>query len=503
MAALNDLTSMADPVTRALQRIGTPEKSNKSIDAMTQESLRKRIQTGEMAREELPSLAIEKQKQAEESFTEQAGLRTEAAKRKKELGEEFAFKARELSEAPEYRQKEVPIFEPSVASVEDLQNVMGLSIVAGLLVGGATKRAGNLGLVALNGAMEGFRQGRQDVFKRELDVFGKQVDAIKENNKLLLERFNRAMSLLETDRKAAEGELAVLEAETANSVAKGLLAQGRYSEAEKLFRDAVATGDKAADFKLRMQEKAQAAALALQQKQSIAAQNFVLKLAEFNRKVEQDQAKTTSLGAEEKKQLRGLDNLKSELEDLQRIALQNPDKFFGFGTDAVGNVVAGYREKVLKDPEMSSFIRRFEAFQIPERHDKFGATLTGNERESWRKSIIGPGNDPSAVTEYFTTKLMILDRARNNIINNPYRSSAPADAQAQLGTAAQQAVGMGVNLGPLGSMTFQPPARQPAQTGLSSSDIASHRAEANDAIRRGAPRDAVARKFKENTGQEL
>lgn len=165
-------------------------------------------------------------------------------------------------------------------------------------------------------------------------------------------------------------------------------------------------------------------------------------------------------------------------------------------------MVSAYREKFLKDPEMASFIRRFEAFQIPERHSAFGATLTGNERESWRRSTIGPGNDPSVIPEYFATKLMILDRARNNIINTPYRASAPASAQAQLGTAAQQAAGMGVNLGPFGSMTFQPPSvRQPAQPG--SSDIQSERARANEAIRNGAPRDAVARRFKENTGQEL
>ena len=513
MALQDALGTVGDPVSRALRStFGKP--SEEATTFTPEQGMQRRIARGVVAEEQLPGLLEGSMSEATKAQEDIARQRTGMAERGRAIGEEFAIKERELIESPEYKQKEIPAFEPTQANLQDIQNVLGLSIVAGLLAGGASKRSGMAAMAALNGAVEGFRQGRQDVYKREIDVFAKNVEAIKENNKQTLERFNRAMGLLQTDRKAAEGELKVLEAEVQNSVAAAALRQGQYKQAQDALFKAVEGSDRASQTMLQLKQQAElkreqiaaqerARTEALQSKVNLANQNFVLRLAEFNRKVDQDQAKITSLGKEEKKNLQGIDNLKAELEDLQRIALQNPEKFFGFGTDTVGNVVASYREKVLKDPEMSSFIRRFEAFQIPERHDKFGATLTGNEKESWRRSIIGPGNDPSAISEYFTTKLMILDRARNNIINSPYRSSAPANAQAQLGTAAQQAAGMGVNLGPFGSVTFQPPARQPAQTGLSASQIASQRAEANDAIRRGADRDKVAKRFREDTGQEL
>jgi hypothetical protein len=460
--ALEDLTSMADPVTKRLQRFSAKAGEPATMtNAMAKDSLARRSKLGEMARQELPELMIERQRQAEKDFQEQAGLRTQMAEKQKVLGEQFAVKEKALIEKPEYQQKEIPLFAPSESSLEDIRNIMGLSVVAGFLVGGASKRSGNLGLAALNGAMDGFRQGRQDVYKRELDVFTKSVEAIKENNRQILDRFNKAMGLLQTDRKAAEGELKVLEAQVDNSAAKALLAQGRFQDAEKVFRAAVEAGDKADDFGLRLQEKAAAEARARSDKLSLANQNFVLKLADFNRKVDQDRAKAITLNPKEQEQLRGLDNLKAELEDLQRMALSKPEKFFGFGTDMAGNVVAQYRQKFLQDPEMQNFIRRFEAFQIPDRHDAFGATLTGNERDSWRRSIIGPGDDPSAVPEYFATKLMILERARNNIINNPYRATQPQAAGAQLNAAAGQAANMGVNLGSLGSFTFQPPQQQP------------------------------------------
>jgi hypothetical protein len=512
MALQDALGTVGDPVSRALRStFGKP--SEEATTLTPEQGMQRRIARGTVAEEQLPGLLEGSMSEATKAQADIAKQRTGMAERGKAIGEEFAVKERELIESPEYKQKEIPAFEPSQSNLEDIRNVLGLSIVAGFLAGGASKRSGMAAMAALNGAVEGFRQGRQDVYKREIDVFAKNVEAIKENNKQTLERFNRAMGLLQTDRKAAEGELKVLEAEVQNSVAAAALRQGQYKQAQDALFKAVEGSDRASQTMLQLKQQAElkreqiaaqerARKEALQSKINLANQNFVLRLAEFNRKVDQDQAKITSLGKEEKKNLQGIDNLKAELEDLQRIALQNPEKFFGFGTDTVGNVVASYREKVLKDPEMSSFIRRFEAFQIPERHDKFGATLTGNEKESWRRSIIGPGNDPSAISEYFTTKLMILDRARNNIINSPYRASAPASAQAQLGTAAQQAAGMGVNLGPFGSVTFQPPSvRQSAQSG--SSDIQSERARANEAIRNGAPRDAVARRFKENTGQEL
>lgn len=512
MALQDALGTVGDPVSRALR--STFGKPSEEATALTPEQgMQRRIARGVVAEEQLPGLLEGSMSEATKAQEDIAEQRTGMAKRSKAIGEKFAVKERELIESPEYKQKEIPAFEPTQANLQDIQNVLGLSIVAGFLTGGASKRSGMAAMAALNGAVEGFRQGRQDVYKREIDVFAKNVEAIKENNKQTLERFNRAMGLLQTDRKAAEGELKILEAELQNSVAGAALRQGMYKQAQDALFKAVDGMGQASDSLLklkqqaelqreRMAAQAQARTEALQSKINLANQNFVLRLAEFNRKTEQDQAKVSSLGATEKKELRGLDNLKAELEDLQRIALQNPEKFFGFGTDMAGNVVSAYREKFLKDPEMASFIRRFEAFQIPERHSAFGATLTGNERESWRRSTIGPGNDPSVIPEYFATKLMILDRARNNIINTPYRASAPASAQAQLGTAAQQAAGMGVNLGPFGSMTFQPPSvRQPAQPG--SSDIQSERARANEAIRNGAPRDAVARRFKENTGQEL
>ena len=252
--ALNEtLNTTGDPITRAMRSVMGQQPV---LNETPEQGMQRRISRGITAEEQLPSLMEAQRAESQKAQEEIAAQRMGAAKRREEIGKEFATQERMLVESPEYRQKEIPAFEPSPTNLEDIRNVLALTTVAGFLVGGASKRSGLAAMAALNGGLEGFRQGRQEVYKRELDVFNKNIESIKENNRQTLDRFNKAMSLLQTDRKAAEGELKVLEAELENSTASAALRQGQYKQAQEILLKSVEGSDRASQLLLQMKQQA-------------------------------------------------------------------------------------------------------------------------------------------------------------------------------------------------------------------------------------------------------
>ena len=423
-------------------------------------------QRGARARELAPQMMRESLKQEQKVGEDIMQQRTQSAEDIGNLAKRQAASTKLLEEEAIAARPEPIEFAPTQQTPEQLQTIAISMMLVGALAGGGAKRSGIAGLKAMTGMLDGYKQGRKDVFDREKIIFEKALETQKQKIEEVKAMYESAVrAKLAGDQAEYNSLQARIQAETDNGtmryafatrntdqitkqleaaekgMAEGLKGMAELKKAEedrKLKRE---------ELQIRRQERSDARA----DRAELSKQRFLLSLAEFDRKIDKDKDAAQKLGPTEKKELRGIENLRDELVQLQQIALANSEKFFGFGTDLAGNVVAQWREKALKDPEMSNFLRRFEAFQIPERHEKFGATLMGKEQESWRKSIIGPGNDPSAIPEYFTTKLQILDQARNRILSSvPSTSTLPTTEQ-RLSNAAQRAAGMGVNVGGIGT----------------------------------------------------
>jgi hypothetical protein len=494
MALQDALGTVGDPVSRALRStFGKP--SEEATTFTPEQGMQRRIARGTVAEEQLPGLLEGSMSEATKAQEDIAEQRTGMAKRGKAIGEEFAVKERELIESPEYKQKEIPAFEPSQSNLEDIRNVLGLSIVAGFLAGGASKRSGMAAMAALNGAVEGFRQGRQDVYKREIDVFVKNVEAIKENNKQTLERFNRAMGLLQTDRKAAEGELKVLEAEVQNSVAAAALRQGQYKQAQDALFKAVEGSDRASQTMLQLKQQAElrreqmAAQERARQEQMAFQQQMAADRMAFQREILQakQEGRIQSIpGPVEKR----LENLGSVKDSLGRISSTGKPEFFGiFPQKNLADTFLTLVDRGLPIKGVSNdtvnWWKDYREFIAKVRNTLFGQTLTRAEESSFDAFTINPTTSPENAKMYFDRQVDIVNKA--------------AERQRKIGSS------LGINNQTLNAYLGEPvggiESPKPAQPG--SSDIQSERARANEAIRNGAPRDAVARRFKENTGQEL
>ena len=424
MALQDALGTTGDPITRAMGAVYGRKPAQLQPP---EQGMQSRIARGTIAEEQLPGLMEAQRAEAEKSQADIAEKRTAMATRGKEIGDVFATKEREIVESPEYRQKEIPAFEPSAANLEDIRNVLGLSIVAGFLTGGASKRSGMAALSALNGAVEGFRQGRQDVYKRELDVFTKNVEAIKENNRQTLERFNRAMNLLQTDRKAAEGELKILEAETQNSVAAAAMRQGMYKQASEALNKAVEGSDRATQTMLQLQQQAQLQRERMRQQAQLTQERMA-----FQRELAQmrQEGKIQSLpGPVEKR----LENLGSVKDSLGRISSTGKPEYFGlFPQKEVAETFLTLVDRGLPVGQIASQVagafgtklppvtndtvnwwKDYREFVAKVRNTLYGQTLTKAEERSFDQFTINPTTSADNAKMYFDRQLEVINNAAN------------------------------------------------------------------------------------------
>ena len=457
------ITSLRNPIDDLTSKLNEPP--TKPVGTLEQE-FGGMAQRGARARELAPQMMRESLKQEQKVGEDIMQQRTQSAEDIGNLAKRQAASTKLLEEEAIAARPEPIEFAPTQQTPEQLQTIAISMMLVGALAGGGAKRSGIAGLKAMTGMLDGYKQGRKDVFDREKIIFEKALETQKQKIEEVKAMYESAVrAKLAGDQAEYNSLQARIQAETDNGTMQYAFATRNTDQVRKQLEAAekgMAEGLKGMaelrkaeeDRKLKREElqiRRQEMSAARAERAELAKQRFVLSLAQFDQKVDKDREAAQKLGPTEKKELRGIENLRDELVQLQQIALANPEKFFGFGTDLAGNVVAQYREKALKDPEMSNFLRRFEAFQIPERHRDFGATLTGNEKESWRRSIIGPGNDPSAIPEYFTTKLQILDQARNRILSSvPSTSTLPTTEQ-RLSNAAQRAADMGINVGGIGT----------------------------------------------------
>lgn len=458
MALQDALGTTGDPISRVMGAV----YGRKPAEAQTPEQgMQSRIARGTIAEEQLPGLMEAQRAEAEKSQEEIAAKRTGMATRGKEIGDVFAAKERELVESPEYRQKEIPAFEPSAANLEDIRNVLGLSIVAGFLTGGASKRSGMAAMAALNGAVEGFRQGRQDVYKRELDVFTKNVEAIKENNRQTLDRFNRAMNLLQTDRKAAEGELKILEAETQNSVAAAAMRQGMYKQASEALNKAVEGSDRATQTMLQLKQQAEMARERMQLQRELANQSNQLRRDLAVMKQQQGSLKPS---ADVTKKFVSDNVLVADINDLIK-DLQNPalkqkiQSTRPLEWAAEQSQILNQAVQTERDPDVRQFMTKIIRMRNKYYLDQSGKAVTGAEALRNYGAVPQPGDTPEVIDE----KMKIMSKGVQDTIN-VYRQMFTGLPAIQVQPGMNTGVSAGEKVNPYATAT-PTIVQQPAQAG--------------------------------------
>jgi hypothetical protein len=94
--------------------------------------------------------------------------------------EETARQIRDMPELAEFKEKvkSRPAFVPTQESAKDIMNLFTLTTVIGFALGGAGKAHAQQALSAMNGMVEGHLKGRDDLYKREKDIYDENMKAL-------------------------------------------------------------------------------------------------------------------------------------------------------------------------------------------------------------------------------------------------------------------------------------------------------------------------------------
>ena len=374
--ALRDLTSLRSSVFGP-----QPKAPAMPAPQVAQQELTGRIQRGQRAEEALPQLGELESKATEEKIRAQEAVRKGVAAEQAKQEDIFAGREKTAVEARQAGMMAEPEFKPDRMELNDYRNLAGMLVGIGTLVGGKGKSGAMYSLQALNGMMQGYAEGRRDLFKTQQIEFDKALKSVDMHNKRIEREFNDAMSLINTDRRTALAKLKQLEAELGDGV---LAADLRLNDLAKFRKDldsSIRSGGEALKMiETNRQKELDRELRTRMQEQNLELRRQGLELRERLAEIKVSQVKNLKPPAKEIVQQNSLRNtlipkLKEALPVLDR--LNNEGKWNNLTTLlAIDPRVAEYQFR--NDPEALNLILTLAYFRSKE-FETAGKALTRKE----------------------------------------------------------------------------------------------------------------------------
>jgi len=178
---------------------GSYSAAMRAIGAMP-EPLRGLAEQGITNRQRLDELA------RQQGQTEQ-GVRTAQARGEADAQRTFAQAQRTASEqnAP----RPIPAFIPTQETAADMGTLFSLLAVAGQALGGKGKAGAMSAMASMTGMLNGYRQGRQDLYQKERQNFDASLRQIQAQNQALQDAYRRAQETARTDMESARSQLQI------------------------------------------------------------------------------------------------------------------------------------------------------------------------------------------------------------------------------------------------------------------------------------------------------
>jgi len=394
---------------------------------------------GARARAAYPDLLGAESQARESVLREEQKARQAAIDEEERIAKEFAGKERGLFE--EYKSGLAPAPEPQLTQFDagSAAELAGLTAILGTLTGAINAEAS---LKAMEGFTRGHKQGREDLYKKEVAAYESAYKRWKDNNTLAKSILDESIKLLSTDKAAASVNLKRLEPILQDGVILAKVRQGDVVSAKGLI-------DKAMDIENRV-DAAVETALGKPAKVSDKQRMAMVQNQELLRRLEN----LRRTAKPEYFSLAPMDKLAKLRLSVQEVGLGDLAAIFGLD---VGN------DAVLWWKDYFDLISE-------ERKERFGATLTGNEKQSFRETIVEPSSTYDIGLGVLDRKIGLARQSHQNVMNSLQREALTQPA---------------------------------AVPGAANVDVNAIRAQAQAAITAGKDPDAVRALFRQLTGQEL
>lgn len=392
-------------------------------------------QRGAFARKSYPDVFMAESAARENVARSEAQAKKAAIDEEFRLAKEFAGKERQAVE--KYQAGLEPAPEPQITKFDAA--AAGELAVQTALLGALT---GFVSAESSLGAMEGFtrghKQGREDLYKQQVQDFERSYKRWKDNNTLAKQILDDSLKLLSTDKTAAMVNLKKLDPLLQDGVILAKVKQGDVVGAKSLFDKAMETENKI-DFAI---ETALGKPPKVSDKQRMAMvqnQELLTRLENLKKSAKKEYFQLAPLDALAKLRLSAQE---VGLGDLAGI----------FGLDVTNDAVLWWKDY-------------FDLIS-EERKERFGATLTGNEKKSFRETIVEPSSTYDIGLGVLQRKIDLAKKSNQNVLQAFGREQA-----------------------------------QPAQVGQT--DNSALRQQAQAAIQSGKDPAQVRARYKQLTGEDL
>lgn len=342
----------------------------------------------DFARKELGGAKKDFMAAEEEAALGEASMKRGVQEKEFKTQEEFAKKEREVvKEYQGMRQEQAPFdatqfqLTPEQAAADSLKMLIG-----GLLFGGIAKTSAGVALDATLKMREARDKNLQNDYNIALQQYEQADKRIREHNKNLLDEMTRALQLLSTDKAAALSKAKMVEAQIEDGVIKSKLRAGNWKSVIDDMQKVVTEDDK---------RKAEKEKLEFQRQTQIDVANI-----RATAKDEAKQEKPVKISSTLEKSLRQGNELLSRLQQLKDTA---KEEYFALApSDTIASLRLGAQEMGLSqianmlgkpvNDEAVLWWKNYNDLISEERKERFGATLTGNEKQSFRETIVAPSS---------------------------------------------------------------------------------------------------------------
>jgi hypothetical protein len=269
----------------------------------------------------------------------------------------------------------IPSFIPSKDTAQDIAGLFSVISVISMLVGGGGKMSGQLALGNMNGMMEGYRKGREDLYKKERTEFDKNFKTMMQKHAEFRQEMEDAVKLATTNKEEGFRAAEMAAVKAGSEVVKAKLRKGDLIGSYNLVNDSMEGGKWAFSVKQKQDEAEEARKFRREQAQQAADLRRDLATIKATGSGAGALPKDKETNNEHRFRYSAINNLQEVLDELK-----NPEvrKLIGpqnqFTPDVLLNLQKGY-------PALAQKLARFqsEEFKIG------GKALTASEQK-----ILGP-----------------------------------------------------------------------------------------------------------------
>ena len=259
-------------------------------------------------------------------------------------------------------------FHPTANNIQSLATIFGLTALIGETMGGEGQMSAMNALSSMNGMMQGWQQGRSDLWQREKIQYEQAMNRVKTIHDTAYKAMDTALKTLPYDRE--EGMMLAKQAAVAlnSPTLMHLTEQGQIERAYKLIEDSQKNLKMVFDMRIKQDDN------------NRKEQAVVDKAA----KREKTDARTTKQVTDAYQRVQGFDKAAKKLENLY--ATFKPEYAsmgLPFGVGAEYALEAKARIGGEKNEAVYKWWSELKSMQAKDRKDLFGATLTNNEQKSW------------------------------------------------------------------------------------------------------------------------